>query len=89
MNVKYLPPSEIDAAVKFGESDITVVPRFFTASGPAVLGMLISANGRNEVLDRVVISVNGKGKITLTNRAKEVKPQCDQPATSDSKETKK
>jgi hypothetical protein len=74
VEVRFLPPSEIDAGVKGDAKSMTITPRFYSSVGPAVLGTLVVADSKGNVLDRGVFQVSGKGKLTILHRNEEVKP---------------
>lgn len=77
MDVRYLPPSEIDAEVApvdGKEHQLNVRPKFFAPNGPASVGMFIAYSSKNVVLDRVLVQINGKGKISVSHRNEVVVP---------------
>ncbi len=81
MDVKYLPPSELDGEVRCAADSGGVVeirPRFFTRKGDAVVGQFIVKDVHGTPLDRVIITVTGSGKLKLSTRHAEVKPLADE-----------
>lgn len=79
MQVEYVPPSEFDAEVKSGgDKRMRIRPKFYTKTGPGVLGMLMCTDERGKVLDRVLIQVSGNGNLSVTHRKDEVKPVIEQ-----------
>ena len=77
MDIKYFIPSAIDADVQQKDSGITLKPRFFSKKGSAIVGSLESFSSKGDLLDRVVIVVNGDGKLRLNSRFNEVVPVAD------------
>jgi hypothetical protein len=78
MEVKFFNPSELDATVETSDNGMVASPRFYTPAGPAVLGTLLCQDERGSVLDRVVLQVSGKGKISVIHRNEVVKPLAEQ-----------
>lgn len=78
MEVKFFNPSELDAAVEASDTGLNVRPKFYTPTGPAVLGTLLCRDEKGSVLDRAVLHVSGKGKISVVHRNEAVKPLVEQ-----------
>ena len=83
MKVEYFKPAETDAELQMDDDgNFTLDPSFWTENGSAALGTLVCRNVKGEVVDRVVLSVNGKGTISLTHRKEKVTPVADQENTN-------
>jgi hypothetical protein len=80
MHVNFFPPSEVDAEITRyeGTNRFDVHPRFFNPNGPGALGLLIVRDSKNNVVDRVLLTVNGRGKIAASHRNEEIKPLLEQ-----------
>lgn len=84
MRVEYVPPSEFDAEVESGrDKRMNMRPKFYTKTGPGVLGMMICTDDQERVLDRVLIQVSGNGNLSVTHRKDEVKPLAEQNTEED------
>lgn len=80
MQVNFHPPSEADATVEgMDGSQVTLKPVFYAPNGPAILGTFVSHSQGGQVLDRAIIAVNGKGKISVSHRNEPVAPTIDAP----------
>ena len=78
MQVNFHQPSELDAHVDgLTETHLTIHPKFYQPKGSAVIGTLQVIDNQGTVIDRVVLSVSGSGKINAAHRNEEVVPIAD------------
>ena len=79
MQVNYHPPSDLDATVdvQAGTGKLHIAPKFYHPKGSSVVGTLRVVDNKGQVLDRVVLSVSGNGRVNLVHRNEEVIPLAD------------
>ena len=82
MEIRFCNPSELDAALEVGDKQLLMRPTFYNPAGPAVLGTLICQDKTGTVLDRAVLRVTGRGKISVIHCTEAVKPLAEQDSKS-------
>lgn len=77
MLVKLTHASAMDAKVMVKDDGMEVEPKFYTPGGSCVLGTLVCQGENNVVLDRAILRVSGKGKISVVHRNEHVTPKAE------------
>lgn len=77
MQVDFLIPSENDASSKIDQHVVTIRPKFWSRGHRPPVGTLVVRSAAGDVVDRVALSVNGKGRVVVVRQTEEVAPPLD------------